>query len=233
MTSGNETVNAVKWALEVYPYPKAGLLVLTAASRLAIERAPIRSALIGVGLILMTGSIDSAQMYHNEREVGSSIRQFLSSKSNSTSLKREDIHFTSKLASNTSYDAARRAIKQSIKQSGLDYIDLFLLHSPYGGKTKRLECWRAVEDAIDDGEVKIGGVSNFGVKHVGEPDIITTRRLVTASSYKSYLLRSPESILRSIKSKSTHLTPGPRSLRSANSMTSLSRHMRHLREHFA
>ena len=111
-------------------------------------------------------SIDSAQMYRNEREVGSSILAYISSPSNTSSLKREDIHFTSKLASNTSYDAARKSIKQSVKQSGLGYIDLFLLHSPYGGKTKRMECWKAVEDAIEDGEVKTGGISNFGVKHV-------------------------------------------------------------------
>ena len=105
-------------------------------------------------------------MYHNEKEVGASILSFLSSNSNTTGLKREDIHFTSKLASNTSYEAARRSIKQSVKQCGLRYIDLFLLHSPYGGKSQRLECWRAVEDAIDDGEIKTGGISNFGVKHV-------------------------------------------------------------------
>jgi len=105
-------------------------------------------------------------MYHNEREVGSSILAFLSSPSNTLSLKREDIHFTSKLASNTCYDAARKSIKESVKQSGLVYIDLFLLHSPYGGQRKRLECWKAVEDAIGDGEVRTGGVSNFGVKHV-------------------------------------------------------------------
>ena len=111
-------------------------------------------------------SVDSAQMYYNEHEVGSSILAFISSPSNISSLKREDIHFTSKLASNTSYDLARKSIKQSVKQSGLGYIDLFLLHSPYGGKKKRLECWKAVEDAIEDGEVKTGGVSNFGVKHV-------------------------------------------------------------------
>lgn len=43
-----------------------------------------------------------------------------------------------------------------------------MLHSPYGGKTARLESWRAVEDAIEEGEVKIGGVSNFGVKHIKE-----------------------------------------------------------------
>ena len=105
-------------------------------------------------------------MYHNEREVGSSILAYISSPSNTSALKREDIHFTSKLASNTSYGAARKSITQSVKQSGLGYIDLFLLHSPYGGKAKRLECWKAVEDAIEDGEVRSGGVSNFGVKHV-------------------------------------------------------------------
>lgn len=111
-------------------------------------------------------SIDSAQIYQNEHEVGTSIQSFLSSSSKTPSLKREDIFFTSKLAVNTSYDAARRSIKESLKQCGLDYIDLFLIHSPYGGKSQRLECWKAVEDAIDDGEIKTGGVSNYGVKHV-------------------------------------------------------------------
>lgn len=105
-------------------------------------------------------------MYENEKESGSAISDFLSSDDNTKSLKREDIHYTSKLASNGSYDAARKAIKQSVKECGLGYIDLFLLHSPYGGKKARLDSWKAVEDAIDDGEVKIGGVSNYGVKHV-------------------------------------------------------------------
>ncbi|OAL47034.1 hypothetical protein IQ07DRAFT_127485 [Pyrenochaeta sp. DS3sAY3a] len=113
--------------------------------------------------------VDSAQMYHNEKESGKAVLDFLASNANTESLSREDIHFTSKLASNSAYDAARRAIKQSVKQCGLGYIDLFLLHSPYGGKKARLESWRAVEDAIDDGEVKIGGVSNYGVKHASCP----------------------------------------------------------------
>lgn len=105
-------------------------------------------------------------MYRNEGEVGSTILRYLSSKENTTGLKREDIHFTSKLASNSSYDTARKSIKQSARQCGLGYIDLFLLHSPYGGKAARLASWKAVEDAIADGEVKTGGVSNFGIKHV-------------------------------------------------------------------
>ena len=105
-------------------------------------------------------------MYHNEKESGKAILDFLSSVDNVDSLERENIHFTSKLASNSSYDTARKAIKKSVKECGLGYIDLFLLHSPYGGKDARLESWRAVEDTINDGEVKIGGVSNYGVKHV-------------------------------------------------------------------
>ncbi|KAL8904855.1 MAG: hypothetical protein Q9171_006893 [Xanthocarpia ochracea] len=133
LTSGQETSNAVQWALE------------------AGYRA-----------------FDSAQMYRNEKEVGSAILRFLSSSSNTADLKREDIHFTSKLASNSSYDSARKSIKQSVQQCGLGYIDLFLLHSPYGGKAARLASWKAVEDAITEGEVKTGGVSNFGVKHLQE-----------------------------------------------------------------
>lgn len=106
---------------------------------------------------------DSAQMYHNERQVGQAIKQYLAQH---PELKREDVHYTTKLASNSSYDEARKSIKSSVQACQLGHIDLFLLHSPYGGKRARLESWRAVEDAISDGEVKIGGVSNFGEKHV-------------------------------------------------------------------
>lgn len=105
-------------------------------------------------------------MYHNEKETGSAIKEFIASAANTQGLKREDIHFTSKLASNSDYETARRSIKKSVKASGLEYIDLFLLHSPYGGRKARLESWRAVEDAVADGEIKTGGVSNYGVKHV-------------------------------------------------------------------
>jgi diketogulonate reductase-like aldo/keto reductase len=110
-------------------------------------------------------------MYHNEHESGKAVSDYLSSDANTQGLKREDIHFTSKLASNGSYDAARKAIKQSVKECGLGYIDLFLLHSPYGGKQARLDSWRAVEDAIEVGEVRIGGVSNYGVKHASVPQV--------------------------------------------------------------
>jgi diketogulonate reductase-like aldo/keto reductase len=124
---------------------------------------------------------DSAQMYHNEREVGQAITTFISS--DNSGLTREDVWYTTKLASNSTYDSARKAITQSLKACGLGYIDLFLLHSPYGGKKARLESWRAVEDAIDAGEIKTGGVSNYGVKHVR---VVLNCKLVTNNTPSSF-----------------------------------------------
>lgn len=110
-----------------------------------------------------------------------------------TELKREDIWFTTKLKTNSSYDATRKKIKESIKKSGLGHLDLYLLHSPYGGKTKRLECWRAVEDAIAEGEVRAGGVSNYGVKHVRVCLLAIHSVLTSNSSSKNSSTLSPKS----------------------------------------
>lgn len=111
---------------------------------------------------------DCAQMYHNEREAGQAILDFLAGPDNDhASLARDDIHYTTKLAScSTNYDAVRRSIKKSVDVSGLGHVDLMLLHSPYGGREARLTSWKALEDAVAAGEVKMAGVSNYGVKHV-------------------------------------------------------------------
>ncbi|PPJ58440.1 hypothetical protein CBER1_08360 [Cercospora berteroae] len=110
-------------------------------------------------------AVDSAQMYHNEREVGNAIQTWLKAH---PEVKREDVHYTTKLASNSDYDRARKRITKSVEECGLGYVDLFLLHSPYGGRQARWESWRAVEDAIEAGEVRSGGVSNYGEKHIDE-----------------------------------------------------------------
>lgn len=115
-------------------------------------------------------AIDSAQMYHNEREAGRAITSFLNGSENTLDLKREDIHYTTKLAScSSSYDTVRKSIKKSVEISELEYVDLFLLHSPYGGKEARLTSWKALEDAVSEGEVRMAGVSNFGVRHLSAP----------------------------------------------------------------
>jgi diketogulonate reductase-like aldo/keto reductase len=107
-------------------------------------------------------AFDSAEWYANEKQVGSAILKYMEEKN----VARENIWFTTKLKDNRGYNETRKKIKESIKRSGLGYIDLYLLHSPYGGARMRRECWRAVEDAVGAGEVKAGGVSNFGVRHV-------------------------------------------------------------------
>lgn len=81
-------------------------------------------------------------------------------------MKREDIFFTTKLRSNVSYEATVTAITDSLRECALGYVDLYLLHSPYGGVARRLECWRAIMDAVEQGRIRSAGVSNFGVRHV-------------------------------------------------------------------
>ena len=124
---------------------------------------------VGWALGIGYRGFDCAQMYHNEREAGKAISDFLSSSDNKDGLKREDIFYTTKLSSNsTNYAAVRKSIKNSVDVSGLGYVDLFLLHSPYGGKEARLTSWKALEDAVNDGEVRMAGVSNYGVAHVSD-----------------------------------------------------------------
>jgi len=109
---------------------------------------------------------DSAEWYGNEKAAGSAIVHFIDN--NKLGVDREHIWFTTKLKENSTYDETRLSIRSSIRKSGLGYLDLYLLHSPYGGAEKRAECWRAIEDAIEQREVRSGGVSNFGLKHMKE-----------------------------------------------------------------
>lgn len=130
-------------------------------------------------------AFDSAQMYHNERETGRAIAAFLASPTDNPNgkLAREDIHYTTKLAScSDNYNAVRKSIKQSVDVCGLGYVDLMLLHSPYGGREARLTSWRALEDAVQAGEVKMAGVSNFGVRHVSLFFFLALSRLSLTSS---------------------------------------------------
>lgn len=110
---------------------------------------------------------DSAQMYGNEEATGRAINQFLGSERNKGGLVREDVFYTTKLAENsTDYATARNSISRSLTKCDLGYIDLLLLHSPYGGKRARLTTWKAAEDAVMAGQVRMIGVSNFGAAHV-------------------------------------------------------------------
>lgn len=82
---------------------------------------------------------------------------------------RENLFFTSKIPpGSVNYKDAKACIDESLKKTGLDYIDLYLIHAPYGGKSGRLGAWTALAEAVEEGKVRSIGVSNYGVHHLDE-----------------------------------------------------------------
>lgn len=98
--------------------------------------------------------IDTAQAYFNEVEVGKAIAD--------SGIPREEIFVTTKLwLQDYAYDLAVEGLNASLEKLGLDYIDLVLLHQPYG---EVLEGWKALEDFKAAGKIKSIGVSNMTPK---------------------------------------------------------------------
>lgn len=95
--------------------------------------------------------IDTATAYFNEEEVGKAIRD--------SGIPREEIFVTSKLwLSHYGYERAKMGIERSLKKLGLGYIDLYLIHQPYGDVPG---AWKAMEDAKAEGKLRSIGVSNM------------------------------------------------------------------------
>lgn len=95
--------------------------------------------------------IDTASSYFNEKEVGDAIRK--------SGIKREELFITTKLwVQDYEYDDALRAFEKSMKLLGLDYLDLYLLHKPYGNY---YSAWRAVERFYREGCIRSIGVTSF------------------------------------------------------------------------
>ena len=98
--------------------------------------------------------IDTAAAYFNEQEVGKAIKD--------SGIPRDQIWVTSKMwLQDYAYEDAKKAIDTSLNNLGLDYIDLYLLHQPYG---KVDEAWRALEEAQKAGKIRSIGVSNMSPK---------------------------------------------------------------------
>ena len=95
--------------------------------------------------------IDTASSYFNERQVGDALRR--------SGLRREEVFVTTKLwVQDYEYDDALRAFDLSMKNLGLDYLDLYLLHKPYGNY---YAAWRAVERLYKEGRIRAIGVTSF------------------------------------------------------------------------
>ena len=108
--------------------------------------------------------IDTAQAYANERGVGEGVRK--------SGIAREEIFVTSKVAAeHKDYKTAATGIDETLRKTGLDYLDMMIIHSPQpwvlvNQSDDRFiegnrEAWRALEDAYKAGKLRAIGVSNF------------------------------------------------------------------------
>ena len=95
--------------------------------------------------------IDTAQSYFNEEEVGNAIEK--------CSVPRNELFITTKVwINNYGYDNCKKSVLESMKKLKVDYLDLVLLHQPFGDY---YGAYRALEDLYEEGKIRAIGVSNF------------------------------------------------------------------------
>jgi len=95
--------------------------------------------------------IDTAQSYMNEEAVGKAIKR--------SGVAREELFITTKLwIQSNGYEGTKKAFETSLKKLQLDYLDLYLIHQPYGDVYGE---WRALEELYKEGKIRAIGVSNF------------------------------------------------------------------------
>ena len=96
-------------------------------------------------------SIDTAQAYYNEEGVGNALAK--------CGIPREEIFITTKVwISNAGYEKAKESIRESLRKLQTDYVDLLLIHQPFGDY---YGTYRAMEEAYKEGKARALGVSNF------------------------------------------------------------------------
>ena len=101
--------------------------------------------------------IDTAAIYMNEEAVGAAIKEAIET----GLVKREELFVTTKVwVSDASYEGAKRAFERSMKKLQLDYLDMLMLHQPYGDV---YGAWRAMVELYNEGKVKALGVANFSI----------------------------------------------------------------------
>lgn len=111
--------------------------------------------------------IDTATYYNNEKEIGRAIKD--------SNVKRQYLFITTKIWNDVlTYEDAKKSIDNSLKNLGLEYIDLVLIHwpNPIGCRDNYIkrnnEVYRAMEDAYYEGKIKNLGLSNFETHHIEE-----------------------------------------------------------------
>lgn len=113
--------------------------------------------------------LDTAAVYGNEAGVGRAIK--------ASGIPREEIFVTTKLwiQRENGYENTKKALENSLTRLGLDYVDLYLIHQPFGDVHEQ---WRAMEDLYKAGKARAIGVSNFHMDRL--MDLITCHEIVPA-----------------------------------------------------
>ena len=112
--------------------------------------------------------IDTAASYGNEESVGNAIK--------ASGVAREELFVTTKLwIADTGYEKTKRAFDRSMKRLQFDYLDLYLIHQPYGDV---YGSWRAMEELHREGRIRAIGVSNFHPDRV--MDFIVHQEIIPA-----------------------------------------------------
>lgn len=144
--------------------PILGFGVFQIADLKECERAVIDALESGYRLI------DTAASYLNEEAVGKALR--------ASSVQRKDLFVTTKLwIQRDGYDGTKRAFENSLRRLQLDYLDLYLIHQPFGDVYGE---WRAMEELHSQGKVRAIGVSNFDSDRV--MDLITYNKVTPAAN---------------------------------------------------
>lgn len=125
--------------------PKLGFGVYQITDQTECEKAVLSALSTGYRLL------DTAAAYRNEEAVGRAIKR--------SGLAREELFITTKLwASAAGYEKTKEAFQTSLEKLQLDYLDLYLIHQPFGDI---YGSWRAMEELLKEGKIRAIGVSNF------------------------------------------------------------------------
>lgn len=125
--------------------PILGFGVFQVTDLAACERSVLDAIATGYRLI------DTAASYGNEAAVGNAIKR--------SGVAREDLFITTKLwIQSDGYEGTKKAFENSLKRLQLDYVDLYLIHQPFGDVYGE---WRAMEELYKEGKARAIGVSNF------------------------------------------------------------------------